>query len=212
MNLLLTMNIRKHHSYEDTIEHAYLDYFQNLGFYPIIISNRVNFKHIFSNVSFNGVVFTGGLDVSYINHPIQNEITNLRDSFEYQLLNYCIQHKIPILGICRGLQIINSYFGGTISKDIVGHINKEHSIIFNTNYSVFKKNQIISVNSFHNHGISKHNLSSELTALCHCTSDNLIEGVYHNDIPLLAIQWHPERQKSENPFINQMIKNFLIKS
>lgn len=210
MNLLVTMNIRKHYTLEDTIEHAYLDYFQNLGFYPILISNRVDFSNLFYNISFSGVVFTGGLDISSNNLPIKDEIANLRDSFEYQLLSYSIQNNIPVFGICRGLQIINSYFGGSISRNIAGHVIKEHPIIFEADYgSVFKMNQSIIVNSFHNHGLFKQDLSSELNVLCSCASDNLVEGIFHSKIPILAIQWHPERQEKENNLINQMIKNFF---
>ena len=74
----------------------------------------------------HGVVLTGGEDVhprfynlpEYYPYCYEDDIDEKRDEFEFKVLDYTEKNKIPILGICRGIQVANVFFGGTLYQDI----------------------------------------------------------------------------------------------
>ncbi len=207
MNLLLTMNIRKYYVLEDSIEHDYIDYFLRLGFKPFLFANRADIKHYFDNIHIDGVVLTGGIDIgeSY-------DMSGIRDITESKLLKYCINNNIPVLGICRGLQMINLFFEGSITKNISGHVRCNHSVrcvnpLFKNTYT-----PDLMVNSYHNHGVFPNNLSPDLEIVFQNTEDNLIEGIRHRQYPIFAIQWHPERNEVPNEIIDSLILKFYNSS
>jgi putative glutamine amidotransferase len=203
------MNIRKFHTLENSIEQEYISYFQQLGYLPILVSNNSSIQSYIQNFNPVGVVFTGGIDLSN-NLSDTKSINTIRDSFEISLLQIAIQEKIPILGICRGMQLINSFFGGTISNNISSHVRVNHEIVFSENcLGVFNPKDKITVNSFHNNGIKPKDLSPSLIQLCYCSNDNLIEGVCHNNLPILGFQWHPEREVLPNKKIETLVKRLF---
>jgi putative glutamine amidotransferase len=209
MNILVSMNIRKFHSLEDSIEQEYILYFQQLGYLPILVSNKSSLQSYFQRFNPLGVVFTGGIDLSN-NLSDTTSINSIRDSFEINLLKMAIQEHIPILGICRGMQLINSFFGGTVSNKITGHVGTSHEVIFSEScLDIFNRKDKIIVNSFHNNGINPTDLSPSLIQLCYCSNDDLIEGVIHSNLPVLGFQWHPERDVSPNRKVSEVIKRFF---
>ncbi|MFN3782104.1 MAG: gamma-glutamyl-gamma-aminobutyrate hydrolase family protein, partial [Candidatus Kapaibacteriota bacterium] len=167
----------------------------------------------------HGLVLTGGPDVNpkYYGREEDStlcEIDNKRDSYEFRLLEYAFQFKIPIFAICRGAQILNIYLGGTLYPDIPTYFPSNithkcnspnnqcfHKIILNKAtvlYDVLKEDTIL-VNSFHHQGVEKlaDGLKISSTSL-----DGLIES-YEWENPLrepffIAVQWHPERLFPEN--------------
>jgi putative glutamine amidotransferase len=207
MNLLLTTNIRKYYVLEDSIEHDYLDYFLRLGFNPFLLANRMDFKYYFDNIHVDGVVLTGGIDVGE-----SNNMSEIRDTTESKLLKYCIDNNIPVLGICRGLQMINLFFGGSLTKGISNHVRCNHLVrcvnpLFKNTYT-----PNLLVNSYHNHGVSPNNLSPDLEIVFQNTEDNLVEGIRHCQYPIFAIQWHPERDEVPNETVDSLIVNFFNSS
>lgn len=206
MNLLLTSNIRKHYVLEDSVEHDYVDYFLRLGFKPFLLSSKMDIKHYFDNIHIGGVVLTGGADVGE-----SNEISEIRDTTESKLLKHCIDNNIPVLGICRGLQMINLYFDGTLTKNISNHVRCRHLVrCINPLFKHIYTPELM-VNSYHNHGVFPDNLSPNLEIVFQNTEDNLIEGIHHCQYPIFAIQWHPERDVAEEK-IDTLIVNFFNNS
>lgn len=139
-------------------------------------------------------IFTGGSDIGS---------SNKRDDTETKLLEMAVKQKISVFGICRGLQIINSFFGGSIIQDLTkicgkpdAHVCRNHIVkIKNNNFrSLLKKDELL-VNSYHRQGVTAASLASELKSFA-ISLDGLIEGLYHPELPIVAIQWHPER---DNP-------------
>jgi len=138
----------------------------------------------------------------------------LRDETEMILIKECIKHKIPLIGICRGLQVLNIFFKGVVEKNIqkkfhISHVTAEHKIkIVDKKLKCISEEQIFSVNSYHNNGVLLDGLSKEFRPFA-LANDIVVEGFYHQSFPLLAIQWHPERTNNSHDFNKNLITTFF---
>jgi putative glutamine amidotransferase len=175
-----------------------------LGFNPFVLLNKVDFRYYFENIHIDGVVLTGGIDV---NAP--NEMSQIRDMTEAKILKYCINNNIPVLGICRGMQMVNSFFGGSLTQNIPNHVRSTH--IVRCINSLFDQAPVpdLLVNSYHNHGVFPLNLSPSFKIIFQNIQDGLVEGISHCQYPIFAIQWHPEREKISNEIVDKLIVNFF---
>lgn len=190
----------------------------------IKLSYIENNLHDVSNC--DAVVFTGGIDmdpiekIEYANAPKAFNLA--RDLFEMAVLEKSLQERKPILGICRGLQLINVYKGGTLHLDngetknkihkTETDVDKRHLIKVEKDSLFFSivKQESGEVNSSHHQSIDK--LGSGLKAVAK-TEDGVtevIESTNPEEQFLLAVQWHPERMIDfESPFTKN-IRNALI--
>ncbi len=153
--------------------------------------------------SFDGFVFCGGEDIDpkfYGEEKSSNlvNICSLRDEFEHGLFIAALGSKKPILGICRGMQIINVFLGGSLYQHIDGHIQKEERDVATQCINVKNKSLLaditnadrINVNSFHHQAIKSLAYGLYIDSV---SSDGYIEAYHlegHNF--LLGVQWHPE--------------------
>ena len=183
----ITSNIKEYYKgYIDFIDHYWLDYFEkkNINYYLVPNKKKLSKKKI---KEINLLIIPGGNDVSNV-----LKTSNIRNNIEKNLIKICFKKKIPILGICRGAQLLNKSFGGKISK-IKKHMRTRHNIFF-TNREIIKKN-FLNVNSFHNDGIKKNDLSKSFKVLASDKHNN-IEMFISNNKKIIGTMWHPEREKS----------------
>ncbi len=202
----ITHKIMEHPKYDETLDCIDLKWGElltKINFMPLTLST-VDSKLVsyqLEKFSLNGVILSGGdtphqyLEKIEDNHR-KGENNNLifRDLYELKLIEECIKRKIPILGVCRGFQLLNIYFGGNI-EPIENHAGKKKHVIESSSDNIFfdfpRK-----VNSYHNYCISKDSLGSELIPLAYDIDGN-IEAAKHKTNNILGIMWHPER---EEPF------------
>ncbi len=173
-----------------------------------------------------GLVLTGGQDINPKIYNQTNEkgfsknIDDARDKFERELLEIALKNELPILGICRGLQLTNAHLGGSLFQHIDNHRNddtsedKEHQIEVMDDsfiYKIVNKKSGI-VNSSHHQAVDK--IADELKASAF-SIDGIIEALEwkspEGKSPLLLVQWHPERMKdkNENPFSKKILIWFI---
>jgi len=135
----------------------------------------------------------------------------LKDEIEIELIRYALRKKIPILGICRGSQLLNVICGGTLYGDVqkekksrLKHINFEHYDSYRHLISIAPKSLLrkwyrrstLRVNSYHHQGIR--DLAPRFTPMAHA-GDGLIEGYYDpKEDFVVGLQFHPERMLEES--------------
>ena len=151
----------------------------------------------------NCIIISGGNDLGC--EPV-------RDETEMCLLDHAIKNRIPVFGVCRGLQLLQKYFGGKIERCPVDiHVAETHRVNINgyiLPIKPVKKN--ITVNSYHEWGIKEGDLSKELDAFA-ISEDSYVEGVIGKNHRILAVQWHPERNNPVNDFDRKLIDNVISK-
>ncbi len=174
------------------------------------------------------LILSGGEDVSpefYSEDRLQKlgRTNYLRDTHELLLIEKAIENNIPILGICRGMQLINSYFGGTLYQDLsyvpfetIEHIQKERpevpTQIANFDKDTFLGNYFqneVLINTFHHQVINT--LAKDFVAVAH-TNDGIIEAIEHSYLPIYGIQWHPEMMAEKDNEIMQSFFNYIFNS
>ncbi len=217
----------------DYINKHYSDSIIKIGGTPIILPLTDDEETIFKYVELiDGLILTGGDD---INPQLFNEeclpetqISDLeRDSFDMLLIKYASQKKIPILGICRGMQLLNIYFGGSLYQDL--KYNKEVCLKHlqgtrNPHIPVHKiipvKNSFLDklfiddlwVNSFHHQSIKTLGKNLQISSK---SSDNVIEAIEYIDEDhfILGVQWHPEMMYSQgnNKDMKKLFQYFMDK-
>lgn len=165
----------------ESLDIGWYDFAKSCGFFLIPISVRQDISQFLQKMEIAGIIFSGGNDLSAVNSEKVNEI---RDTFEKELLKVAMEAEIPVIGVCRGMQLINDYFSGTL-RQVTGHVATTHQIN--------GENSTRFVNSFHNYALK--DIHKDFVA-DFVASDGVIEAFHHKDKDIYAIMWHPEREKS----------------
>lgn len=175
--------------YRDALDSRWADLLWSLGYVPILLSSRIeNLEDYFDALHLDAVLLTGGNDLG---------LAQDRDRLEKFLLDYAKLKSLPVLGVCRGMQMLNHYFGGQLAK-VREHVATRHSLVG----AWAERFGFLEVNSFHNEAILPEGLAIELEVLASAKGD-VIEAIRHRDLPWLGIMWHPER---EVPYRDQDLK------
>ena len=113
--------IEKYDEKRDTISHDWINFFQKFNFIPILIPNNLeDIEGYILELKLDGIILSGGDNLGEFPE---------RDETESKMLEIATKNSIPVLGICRGMQIINNFFSGNLHKrDDPEHINNNHTI------------------------------------------------------------------------------------
>ncbi|WP_297206554.1 gamma-glutamyl-gamma-aminobutyrate hydrolase family protein [uncultured Brachyspira sp.] len=185
---------------------------------------RIQLSHV------NGIILSGGYDIDpiYWNEELHHKLGRIfprRDEYELKLIKYALEMKKPILGICRGLQILNVYFGGSLYQDLsliencyIKHnqsakpYEATHSFITEEG-SVIRDivGEKVRVNSYHHLAIK--DLGSNLKATGY-SEDDIIESIEYmeNGSFVLGVQFHPEMMHAHHNFALNIFKRLIYVS
>lgn len=179
----------------DRLEKDYVVFFEELGYEITPVSN-------FQNITFNAdfLVLTGGGNI-YNEQP-------QRDKIEEKLFKEALIQNKPIIGICRGMQYINILLDGKITKNAKLNIERKNGL----DHLVSINDKSYMVNNYHNDIVFENELSSKLNILARDIDNNTIEAFYSNELKILGLQWHPERNFSNTEgkeYSKKLIKDFI---
>ncbi|KAB0581463.1 gamma-glutamyl-gamma-aminobutyrate hydrolase family protein [Campylobacter sputorum subsp. sputorum] len=176
--------------------------FNEINCIPIVLMCEFDIEKIYESLQFQGVILSGGNDLF---SQSGDELSKKRDDFEKKLIEFCIKREIPLLGVCRGMQVIAEFFGSTF-KEISNQVNIRHKLEVSPNSKYFDElSKIESVNSYANFFIDT--LSDEL--MLSAKSDNIIRAIEHKEHKILGIMWHSERENPPSKAQNLLIKSFF---
>lgn len=178
--------IIKYNEFRDQVDNRLNFFVIKAGYLPVPIPNFIgcdksehtSLLNWLKNINPDGIILSGGDDLG---------VYKSRDKNEVRIIKWSLTKKIPVLGICRGMQMINKFFGGTKVK-IKNHAGTRHKI--QGQYCKFRK----TVNSFHNWGFKSKNIAEKLK-INTLAEDKTIEAVQHKKFKICGIMWHPEREK-----------------
>ncbi|MDR3268824.1 MAG: membrane dipeptidase [Tannerella sp.] len=192
-------------------------YYQSVvlaGGAPVLIPVITDVKALEAIVNtLDGLIFSGGGDIDpYYLHeepvPALDGVDSYRDAYDFLLLHMAFNHQLPIMGICRGHQMINVAFGGTLYQDIhtrfsadaLQHSQSEprdcatHAVeiadIPSKLRTVMQGKNTLPVNSLHHQAVKEVAPGFIATAIA---TDGLNEALEHPEYPIFSVQWHPEQ-------------------
>ncbi len=206
----------------DFLMHTYVRYLSALDILPVLIPNNVpDLPGYLAALDVCGVVLTGGgdLDPARYGHANTHSVAIMpeRDDTEFRLLDWALAQPCPVLGICRGVQVINAYLGGTLVQDIpallngtVDHDDVVHPVqIVDQAFAAIIGAAEIVTNSHHHQALTAANLAPDLVPFALSAPDGVIEGVYHREQALIGVQWHPEQTTPSRETDLALFRHFL---
>ncbi|MCP4628258.1 MAG: gamma-glutamyl-gamma-aminobutyrate hydrolase family protein [bacterium] len=176
-----------------------------------------------------GVLLPGGVDVNpALYHEQANEALeetdNALDELEYRVLHYAVDKKLPILGICRGHQILNVFLGGSLYQDIPtqyestvevihrpnGEVeNADHDIMIEPDTLLYRilQTRKIKTNSYHHQAVKKMAPNFRPSAR---STDGVVEAMEHMGEPfIVGVQFHPEVMRLSQDCFNRLFSDFI---
>lgn len=192
---LKTVRERGHGRFVDS---GWLTFLSKCGLTPLVlgdVGDGVD-PSLLSADCVKGSILIGGGNVSGlyaddVGHSETSEsIDESREQLEVSLIEYAMASHKPLVGICRGMQMIGCYFGAQL-HGVSGHSGVRHHLT-----SILDGEQSrhveAEVNSYHDYAFLTHELPSTLVSLAE--AGEIVEAFRHRDFPIYGIMWHPERE------------------
>ena len=172
----------------DCIDQAWYTLCKQHDCLPTLILNDLELlASLLEGRPFDGIILTGGNTLVKYGGDAP-----VRDRVEKQLMQYATENSIPVLGVCRGMQFINDFFGGTL-RPCDNHIATAHPLLPLNSGRVIPNDPNLVVNSFHDMCIDQ--LALELSIIYE-SKDGVAEAIEHKHLPIAGIMWHPERENA----------------
>lgn len=211
------------------IAHTYSDSVVRAGGIPVLLA-PIPLRDVPRLVErLDGIVLSGGGDIEAHRygaetHPSMGRMDFDRDEFELALVYAAHEQRLPVLAICRGLQIVNVALGGSLIQDIPTETGSmDHTVIGHAVWDGHQPVRIdagcriaeairatdIMVNSIHHQAVKE--LAPGFQAVA-WAADGIIEGIEYDDPawPLLAVQWHPEYLGQNGDLASHALFDWLI--
>ena len=163
----------------------------------------------------DGLIFTGGSDVEPDHYEAEPDGAGAyepeRDASELALIGRALEGGLPILGVCRGLQVLNVATGGTLHQDVPVHSRYDvdpadpiHSVTFDEHSRLrLLYGETTEVNSLHHQTVDTIGRDLVVTGRA---DDGTVEGIEMPGRDVLAVQWHPEFRPKREPVFDWLIK------
>ena len=175
----------------DSLIHGSVEYVQALGFTPVPVPNVLAAAtELMSELDYRFLLVTGGgfAPIEFFSNNCADHIAQLnRDAVERALVADAVEKGVPIMGLCRGMHLLNGIFGGSVVR------NGSHSAPRHDHYVSFESGERVLVNTFHNNAIPRDQLAPAFECLAVEEGTDNVECFRSHEPRILGLQWHPER-------------------
>lgn len=173
----------------------------------------------------DGVLLPGGIDVDpkfygEAPSPKLEKTDAALDALEFRVLEYAKDHCLPVLGICRGHQVLNVFYGGSLIQDIPTEHESEIEVVHRggtrKHTIAIEEGSLLhellgatefEVNTYHHQAVKR--LAEGFKATAH-TKDGIVEAIEsQGDVFILGVQFHPERMRAATPGVDALFQHFL---
>lgn len=176
----------------DALDQRWYFFLHACDLIPVLLPNTNSIFDFLNKFPLSGVILSGGNTLSSLGGNAPE-----RDKFETDLLERAMQKKMPVMGVCRGMQLIQQYFGSKL-EPVEGHAVTRHGLTY------LGKERI--VNSYHHYGVYDAVKNIEVLAR---SSDGLIEAISHESFLIKGVMWHPERELEPDPLDVTLFKQYF---
>lgn len=209
------------------LDELYIDEVIRTGGIPVILPLSCDNMIIEENLCrIDGIILSGGVDIDPKYYYRENTgkshgITPLLDESENLYINSALEKDIPILGICRGMQALNVFCGGSLIEDIPSDYKTETIHNLDKPDVAFHKITVLpdnflsdfigfgehTVNSYHHQAVD---IIAPYFSVAAVAEDGIIEAIYRTDKKfVLGIQWHPERNQDKVLDNKKIVEGFI---
>lgn len=207
MRCAFSMRVTQNAAYpdpRDALSHDWVRWCVARGWEPVLVPNGLPDPGAYvEGLGVDLVVLTNGDSIGPLPAPGEEAAPAYpREHTETRLLEWGLARDRPVLGVCRGHQMVNRYFGGRVVEGLQAEVPGVRAHVAPEGHPVEIVDARLrdlcgagsaTVNSFHDDGFLAEHVAPELRVFA-LAGDGVVEGLYHPARPLLTVQWHPERR------------------
>ena len=186
----------------DALDQRWISFLQTINLLSILVPNNISYvQQLIEEKSIDGILLTGGNSLVKYGGDAPE-----RDEVEKLLIGFAYSKNLPLLGVCRGMQMIQDYFNNSLCE-VDGHVAARHSLIVHEGLkmsSVVKRFK--DVNAFHEYGT--HKVEGDLLKVAN-SHDNVVMAIEHKEKYIFGVMWHSERELSCNKNDQYMFKEIF---
>ena len=176
----------------DALDQAWTPWIEAGGDLAIPVPNRLRDPVAFvRGLAVDALVLTGGNDLAHL--PGAQNPAPERDATERALLAHARDTGLPVLAVCRGMQMLVDFWGGALTR-VDGHVARPHDIVVHATTPRLRPGP---VNSFHDWGVERGGVGTTLRVLA-TAPDGTVEAVVHPELSQVGVMWHPERDPADD--------------
>ena len=221
--VVVSMRVTRAEGYDeprDSVSHDLVRWLAGIRMVPLLVPNALSDPEAFLDaVGAEAILLSGGNDLSpeaYHRGGVLGDVgpprggigaptadmAPARDRTERRLLSVAVERRLPTFGICRGMQMMNAFFGGSLRRleNARAHIATTHPVWparESREQATDSRAQVLlgertAANSYHGYGIEIEDLAQALRPLAFAR-DGTVEALFHPELPMAAVMWHPER-------------------
>lgn len=204
----------------DALAREWINYLESLAITPILVPSALGDPVAYvRELRVDGVILTGGNDIDLAGDGAWGrDVDPERDRAERALIEFARCENLPLLGVCRGFQFINQYFGGGLTPAVTNtpgigcHVAVDHSAnIEIDSWARLSDSDTLLVNSFHSDGVVREQLASVLVVSASSDAGKLVEGFIHPTERIAGVQWHPERNSPNDNFNKKLFRAMFLR-